>query len=108
MPPGKYQMGDFEFEVRDGRCLANGVIAGSLLTLDQAVRNVMKFAGWDLQSALGAATVNPASAAKVDAGRLKAGAPADLVAFDAEGQVRATVIRGRVMESEMTLKEAHG
>src|SRR5262249_52719958 len=38
MPEGHYSMGDFEFDVKDGKCVANGVLAGSVLTLDQAVR----------------------------------------------------------------------
>src|SRR5204863_9386053 len=37
MPEGRYPMGAFEFEVKDGRCLANGVLAGSVLTLDRAM-----------------------------------------------------------------------
>jgi N-acetylglucosamine-6-phosphate deacetylase len=99
MPDGQYRLGMFEVEVRDGRCTREGRLAGSVLTLDQAVRNVMKFAGWGLQKSVGLATRNAARVARVGEthGRLVAGARADLVALDAEGAVRATVIGGKAV-----------
>src|SRR5437588_1401204 len=95
MPPGRYRMGAFEFEVCDGKCLANGVLAGSLLTLDQAVRNAITYAGWSLRQALRAATLNPAQILNLaDTGSLKEGAPADLVVLGPKGEVRKTIVRG--------------
>jgi len=103
MPPGQYRMGTFEFEVRDGKCLANGVLAGSLLTLDQAVRNAITYAGWSLQQALRAATLNPAQILNLaDTGSLKPGARADLLVLSSSGEVRQTVIAGRVSEAANT------
>ena len=99
MPPGKFHMGDFEFEVKDGKCLANGVLAGSTLTLDRAVRNVMEFAGWSLQDSIRAATANPASVtASENRGVLKPGAAADFTAFTSSGELKKTVIAGRVVQ----------
>ena len=99
MPPGKFRMGDFDFEVKDGKCLANGILAGSTLTMDRAVRNVMKFAGWNLQDSLRAATANPASATALkDRGILKPGAAADFTVFTSSGEVSKTVIAGRVVQ----------
>ena len=46
--------------VKDWRCDYQGKLAGSVLTLDRAVRNVMSFAGWKLQQAVRLATLNPA------------------------------------------------
>jgi N-acetylglucosamine-6-phosphate deacetylase len=96
MPEGHYRMGAFEFEVRDGKCLANGTLAGSLLTLDVAVQNVMKFAELDLQAALRAATLNPAKAAGLpeNAGVLAEGAPADIVVMNSQQKVIKTIVRG--------------
>ena len=103
MPPGRYRMGAFEFEVCDGKCLANGVLAGSLLTLDQAVRNAITYAGWSLQQALRAATLNPAQILNLaDTGSLKPGARADLLVLSSSGEVRQTVIAGRVSEAANT------
>src|SRR5260370_8214168 len=65
MPDGRYRLGQFEVEVKDGRCLSNGSLAGSVLTMDRAVRNVMAFAGWTLASAVRLATRNPAQAAGI-------------------------------------------
>src|SRR5262249_49446524 len=60
MPDGQYRLGSLLVEVKDGKCLSHGRLAGSILTMDQAVRNVMKFANCDLQSAVRLATLNPA------------------------------------------------
>jgi N-acetylglucosamine-6-phosphate deacetylase len=95
MPDGRYHLGSLEVEVKDGRCLAGGRLAGSVLTMDRAVRNVMQFAQWDLQRAVRLATVNPARAAGLEnGGVLKAGAPADLVVLSPGGDVRKTIVRG--------------
>ena len=56
MPDGRYRLGSLEVEVKDGRCMAGGKLAGSVLTMDRAVRNVMQFAQWDLQQAVRLAT----------------------------------------------------
>jgi N-acetylglucosamine-6-phosphate deacetylase len=95
MPDGRYHLGSLELEVKDGRCLAGGRLAGSVLTMDRAVRNIMQFAQWDLQSAVRLATVNPARAAGLEnGGLLKAGAPADLAVLSPGGDVRKTIVRG--------------
>ncbi len=95
MPDGRYHLGSLEVEVKDGRCLAGGKLAGSVLTMDRAVRNVMQFAQWDLQQAVRLATLNPARAAGVkNGGSIQAGAPADLVVLSPDGEVRKTIVRG--------------
>src|SRR5579862_7429295 len=79
MPDGRYKLGPIEVDVRDGKCTANGSLAGSVLTMDRAVRNVTKFSNWGLRDAVQAASLNPARAASLDRnhGVLKAGANAD-------------------------------
>jgi N-acetylglucosamine-6-phosphate deacetylase len=94
MPDGRYRLGTFEFEVKDGRCLSNGKLAGSILTMDRAVRNAMQFAGLDLQQALRAATLNPAKVAGMDRGVLKAGAQADFLVMNRAGEIQKTILRG--------------
>jgi len=97
MPAGHYKMGAFEFEVKDGKCMANGVLAGSVLTLDRAVRNVMQFAEWDLQRALRPASMNPARVVGLDGrGVVKAGAIADLVVLSPQGEVRTAIVGGLI------------
>jgi N-acetylglucosamine-6-phosphate deacetylase len=97
MPDGRYQLGGLDVEVHDNKCLMNGTLAGSVLTMDRALRNIMEFGGWNLQSALRAATLNPAKAAHVSdrKGEIVAGADADLVVLSPAGEVRKTVVRGK-------------
>ena len=98
MPNGKYRLGSLEVDVMDGKCTSNGKLAGSVLTLDQAIRNVMKFAKWDLQQAVRLATVNPARAVGLPAnmGTIHPGAAADMVALGTNGEVRRTIAQGRL------------
>jgi N-acetylglucosamine-6-phosphate deacetylase len=97
MPDGTYQLGPIQVEVKDGRCAMDGKLAGSVLTMDCAVRNVTQFAGWSLQNAVRAATLNPARAAGLAQGYgvLAPGAEANLVVLSPGGEVRQTFIRGR-------------
>ena len=97
MPDGSYQLGPIQVEVKDGRCTTDGKLAGSVLTMDRAVRNVTRFAGWSLQNAVRAATLNPARAVGLAqrCGILSPGAEANLVVLSPGGEVRRTFVRGR-------------
>jgi N-acetylglucosamine-6-phosphate deacetylase len=99
MEDGHYRLGDIEVSVRSGTCLsAEGKLAGSTLTLDQAVRNVMAYARWDLQDSVRLATINPARVL-TDATRLgilAQGAPADIVVLSPSGEVIQTIIHGNM------------
>jgi N-acetylglucosamine-6-phosphate deacetylase len=97
MPDGRYRLGSLEVEVKDGKCLSGGKLAGSVLTMDLAVRNVMRFAKWNLQHAVRLATLNPARVVGSGNGVLKPGAPADLVVLSPRGDVRSTMVRGAGM-----------
>jgi len=95
MPDGRYRLGSLEVEVTEGRCVAAGKLAGSILTMDRAVRNVMQFAQLDLQQALRLATLNPARTALLNrGGSLKPGGPANILVLSPTGEVRNTMIRG--------------
>ena len=96
MPDGTYRLGNFEVEVKDGQCTSHGKLAGSVLTLDRAVRNVMDFAGWTLQDAVRLASYNPARVLGVEKtkGIITAGADADFAILNAKGEVLNTVIGG--------------
>lgn len=96
MPDGKYKLGGFEVEVTGHRAMHNGRLAGSVLTMDRAIRNVMSFAGWPLTRALRLATANPAQVIgkQERKGLLAVGKDADVVALNAKGEVQATFCRG--------------
>jgi N-acetylglucosamine-6-phosphate deacetylase len=98
MPNGRYRLGSLEVEVKDGKCMRDGRLAGSILTMDQAVRNIVRFADWDLQQAVRLATINPARASRLPAktGTLAPGAAADIVALNRRGDVLRTIVRGHI------------
>lgn len=93
MGDGKFLLGGLEVEVKGDRCEHNGVLAGSVLTLDRAVRNVQQFAELPLQHAIRLATLNPARAlGRDDIGIIAPGARADLVVLSAAGEVQRTIL----------------
>jgi N-acetylglucosamine-6-phosphate deacetylase len=96
MPDGEYQLGGFAVEVAGGRAMARGVLAGSVLTLDRALANLMKFTGAPLEQALRSLTVNPAAMTGLNdqAGRLAVGRMASLVAVDRAGKLTGSVVNG--------------
>lgn len=95
MPDGRYHLGAVEVEVRDGKCMADGKLAGSVLTMDRAVRNLARFAEWDLAQAVAAASQNPARVAQIaNKGVLAPGADADFVVLSPQGEVLRTFIGG--------------
>ena len=95
MPDGNYQLGPIQVEVKSGRCTSGGSLAGSVLTMDRAVRNIVQFADWKLRDAVRAATLNPARAAGLaHHGHLTPGAEANLVVLGPDGEVKRTIVRG--------------
>jgi len=95
MPEGRYRLGSFEVDVRDGKCMVDGKLAGSVLTMDRAVRNLARFAEWDLARAVAAASENPARVARIaNKGVLAVGADADFVVLNPEGEVLRTFVGG--------------
>lgn len=94
MGNGLYKLGPLDVEVKDGRCEYQGRLAGSVLTLDLAIRNVMGFAGWNLQQSVRLATLNPARLLGISnrKGTIAPGADADLVVLTPEGKVVQTFI----------------
>ena len=94
-PDGTYSLGDREVHVSGGSArLSDGTLAGSVLTMDAAVRNLVD-AGADLPAAIEAATAAPArSAGRHDLGRLAVGSPADIVVLSDDLTVERTLVGG--------------
>lgn len=96
MGDGRYRLGGLEVDVHGGRCEYQGQLAGSVLSMDQAVRNVVAFAKWKLQGAVRLATINPARVTGI-AGRkgiLARDADADLLVLTPRGEVVETIVHG--------------
>jgi N-acetylglucosamine-6-phosphate deacetylase len=105
MPPGKQLLGDFEVWVDETSArLPDGTLAGSILSLDQALRNLLDFTGCTLAEALPTVTRTPAAALGLahERGSLAVGYRADLVLLDAELQVVATLVDGNVVFASET------
>jgi N-acetylglucosamine-6-phosphate deacetylase len=90
-------LGPIEVDVKDGKCTSNGSLAGSVLTMDRAVRNVTQFASWSLKDAVRAASLNPARAVGFEGqqGSLASGSEANFVVLNSSGEVLKTVVRGQ-------------
>jgi N-acetylglucosamine-6-phosphate deacetylase len=89
---GDYRLGGLDVEVREGvaRLAAGGSIAGSTLTLDDALRRAVLEVGIPVAEAVRAVTSTPAAAVgrSGDLGRLLPGYAADAVLLDADFTVR--------------------
>ncbi len=97
MPDGKYKLGEFEVDVKGDRCDLDGKLAGSVLTLDRAVRNVMRYVPLTLQDSVRLATLNPARLLGITEtrGMLAPGRVADVVVLTPQGDVVTTMAAGK-------------
>jgi len=96
MPDGKYMLGGIEVTVSNGVCRnAEGNLAGSTLTLDRALRNIVNL-GIPLPAAVRMLTQNPASLLGIEfkKGALRTGADADILLLDEALQIRQVWTRG--------------
>ncbi len=92
---GDLRWGRRQVRVRDGAVrLADGTLAGSALTLDHALRNLVA-AGASVAEAVGAASTVPARVCRApERGRLHPGHPADVAVLDADLRVVRTLVAG--------------
>jgi N-acetylglucosamine-6-phosphate deacetylase len=96
MGDGTFRLGTFEVVVRGLRAEFEGQLAGSVLTLDLGVRNVMKFADWSLAASARLATANPAAVLEDDSiGTLRTGGRADITILSRQGEPLASFVAGR-------------
>lgn len=97
MPDRNYQVGETEFRVHGGRCTTKeGVLAGSVITLDRAVEKLQAFTGTSLGNAIRAASTNPAEMLSLPQD-LCVGAPANFNVYSPDGARLYTIIQGRVV-----------
>ncbi len=103
MPPGRYPLGDWEVEVDDATArLADGRLAGSVLSLDQALRNLIAFTGCSLMEALPTITTVPAARLGLahQRGQIAPGFVADLTLLTPDIKVAATIVGGQIVYSK--------
>ena len=96
MPHGRLHVGRLQIDL-DGTGVrtTDGVLAGSSLALDQAVRNLIEWTGCTLAQAIATTTSIPADLLGLtDRGRLRVGSRADLVILDENASLHSTIIGG--------------
>ena len=96
---GEYELGGQPVTVKNGEArLADGTLAGSVLTFDSAFRNLRAFTGCDMRAAMGMTSATAAADLGLAdrKGQLAPGFDADIVVLDGDGQLRLTVVRGVV------------
>ncbi|MGQ0603831.1 MAG: N-acetylglucosamine-6-phosphate deacetylase [Anaerolineales bacterium] len=102
MPDGDYALDTRTVYLREGEVrLPSGQLAGSVLTMDRALRNILSATGLPLRAAWPMASLNAARAIGVSTskGSLAVGKDADLVLLNSELEVRLTVAEGAVVYS---------
>lgn len=98
LPDGRYALGGQPVEVRDHTArLPDGTLAGSVLKLNEGVRNMARFGGVSLPEAVQMATENPARLLGMEErmGTLEVGTLADFILFDENCEIYATFIGGK-------------
>lgn len=97
MPDGTYKLYEHEFTVADGAArLANGTLAGSVLTMIRAVQNMVELAGLPIEVVLPLATQVPARILGVAdrKGKIERGYDADLVVLSEKFAIERVLVRG--------------
>ena len=101
-PPGKYYFQDGRgaiiTENEDVARLEEGVLAGSIMTMNNTIKNMIKHTGVSLRDAVAMASSNPARALKISnkKGEIKAGMDADIAVFDEDFNVFMTIVGGEI------------
>lgn len=100
LPEGEYMLDDRSVNIQDGAVrLADGTLAGSILTMERALKNLCSATGRPLTELWMTSSLNAARAIGISArkGSLEAGKDADLVLLDDSFQVHLTVAQGEVV-----------
>jgi N-acetylglucosamine-6-phosphate deacetylase len=98
---GEYFMGNLEIVVRgnESRLKTTGELAGSVLTLNRAVKNIISYTRVTMSQGVNMASLNPARVIGLEdrIGSIQEGKLANLVVFDKEFNVIETIVRGRTV-----------
>ncbi|WP_223591928.1 N-acetylglucosamine-6-phosphate deacetylase [Neobacillus bataviensis] len=97
MPEGTYQLGEFTAEVKNGAAhLESGSLAGSVLQLNAAVKNVVEWGISTPEEAIYMASMAPAKSIQLDGlcGKIKAGYEADFIVLTPALELTATYLDG--------------
>jgi N-acetylglucosamine-6-phosphate deacetylase len=96
---GTYDLGGQQVQVADGKALlTDGTLAGSILTMNDAIKNMIQYTGCSLQDIIMMASENPAKQIGVwnRKGSISIGKDADLTVLDKEYNVVLTLCKGKI------------
>lgn len=95
---GKYLLGNQDVYVKNGEArLLNGALAGSIVSMNVAVKNAYHHLGITLNEAVNLASYNPAKSINEDLlGEIKVGNFADIIFFDEDIDVKDVMIKGQL------------
>ena len=100
MPDGKSELGGQNVFVNNGEArLADGTLAGSVLKMNVAVKNLVEKAGVPFTDAIDFATYNPAKNIGVlnERGTIEVGKRADLTVLNSDFEVLYTLVNGKIV-----------
>lgn len=103
LPDGKFQLGGQDVFVKGNEArLESGALAGSVLLMNNGLRNIKKVLGVTLEETIDFATINPARNIYVDdkKGSIKVGKDADFAVIDEDFNVYKTIRGGNVIFSK--------
>lgn len=99
MPDGEYKLGDFDVRLENGTArMKDGNLAGSVLLLKDAIRNVVRWKIADFNEAIQMATIVPAKSVGIDdiAGKIEIGRSADLTIWDEDMEISEIYLDGEL------------
>ena len=102
LPPGRYDLGGQEvIASRTKAMLKDGTLAGSVLTMNMAVKNMIYKVGVPLEDAICMATYNPAKCIRMEntKGSIAPGKDADIVTLDKKFEIQKTIVKGKIVYS---------
>lgn len=98
MPEGEYGVGNRTIYVKNGAVrLENGTLAGSTLTIDRAVQNLLRIGAMTSADVNQVTSLNQSRLLGLPHGRLAVGAPGSLIAVDSDWNVTHTIVRGKLV-----------
>jgi len=100
MDDGNWELGGQKVIVENNSArLMDGTLAGSVLTLNKAVSNIVEFTDLEIYEAVALASLNPAKLIHMDnrKGSIKIGKDADLIIFDENFKVELTILEGKTI-----------
>lgn len=97
---GNYDLGGQKVIVKENSArLEDGTLAGSILSLNNGVKNIFKNTNLSLQQVVSMASINPAKIINMEhkKGSIEIGKDADIVVFDEEFNIKTTIVEGNIV-----------